>query len=65
VGVPTALVQSAAVMEVVHAAVGWVSSPVGTTAAQVASRLFAVWGVVELYEVVRLVPFNLPNKKSR
>ncbi|KAL7424826.1 hypothetical protein Q5752_000510 [Cryptotrichosporon argae] len=39
--------QSAAVLEVVHAALGWVRSPLGTTGAQVFSRLYAVWGVVE------------------
>ena len=52
VGVATAVVQTTAVLEIVHALVGWVSSPVGTTASQVASRLFAVWGVCEMYEVV-------------
>ena len=39
--------QSLAVLEVVHAALGWVRSPVATTAMQVASRLWSVWGVVE------------------
>lgn len=43
----TKVVQSCAVLEVVNAAVGWVRSPVGTVAAQVASRLWTVWGVVE------------------
>ncbi|KGB78099.2 hypothetical protein CNBG_4186 [Cryptococcus deuterogattii R265] len=39
--------QTLAVLEVVHAALGWVRSPVGTVASQVASRLWTVWGVVE------------------
>jgi very-long-chain (3R)-3-hydroxyacyl-CoA dehydratase len=44
-----AFVQSLAVLEVVHAALGWVRSPVPTTAIQVASRLFLVWAVTERY----------------
>ncbi|OCF39989.1 3-hydroxy acyl-CoA dehydratase [Kwoniella heveanensis CBS 569] len=39
--------QSLAVLEVVHALFGWVRSPVGTVAAQVASRVWTVWGVAE------------------
>ncbi|OXG25313.1 3-hydroxy acyl-CoA dehydratase [Cryptococcus neoformans Ze90-1] len=39
--------QTLAVLEVVHAALGWVRSPLGTVASQVASRLWTVWGVVE------------------
>lgn len=39
--------QTLAVLEVVHSAVGWVRSPVPTTLAQVASRVWTVWGVVE------------------
>lgn len=39
--------QTLAVLEVVHAALGWVRSPVLTTASQVASRVYTVWGVVE------------------
>ncbi|KAE8542320.1 hypothetical protein D1P53_001094 [Cryptococcus gattii VGV] len=39
--------QTLAVLEVVHAVLGWVRSPVGTVASQVASRLWTVWGVVE------------------
>lgn len=46
-GEATKWTQTLAVMEVVHAALGWVRSPVGTVASQVASRLWAVWGVVE------------------
>jgi very-long-chain (3R)-3-hydroxyacyl-CoA dehydratase len=39
--------QTLAVLEVVHAGLGWVRSPVLTTASQVASRVYTVWGVVE------------------
>ncbi|WVQ79523.1 hypothetical protein IAT38_001622 [Cryptococcus sp. DSM 104549] len=39
--------QTLAVLEVVHAGLGWVRSPVGTVASQVASRVWTVWGVVE------------------
>jgi len=44
-----AVVQSMAVLEIIHAALGWVRSPVPTTAIQVASRMFLVWGVTERY----------------
>nr|XP_031857187.1 uncharacterized protein CI109_007411 [Kwoniella shandongensis]KAA5524259.1 hypothetical protein CI109_007411 [Kwoniella shandongensis] len=43
----TKYTQTLAVLEVVHAALGWVRSPVGTVASQVASRVWTVWGVVE------------------
>lgn len=43
VGLLLQVVQSAAALEVVHALVGLVRSPVGTTALQVASRLMLVW----------------------
>ena len=52
IGAQTGLVQSFAVLEVVHASRGWVRSPIVTTAMQVASRLWTVWGVVECFEVV-------------
>jgi very-long-chain (3R)-3-hydroxyacyl-CoA dehydratase len=38
--------QSLAALEVVHAGMGLVRSPVFTTAQQVASRLFVVWGIL-------------------
>jgi very-long-chain (3R)-3-hydroxyacyl-CoA dehydratase len=41
---PLKIVQSAAALEVLHALVGLVRSPVLTTALQVASRLLLVWG---------------------
>lgn len=49
IGGLVALVQSIAILEVVHAAIGWVRSPVPTTAIQVASRLFMVWAVTEKF----------------
>ena len=57
VGPATTLVQSLATLEVLHAALGWVRSPVGTTAAQVASRLISVWAIVERYPAARSSPF--------
>ncbi|KDQ55863.1 hypothetical protein JAAARDRAFT_159307 [Jaapia argillacea MUCL 33604] len=56
VGVQTALVQSFAVLEVVHVLFGWVRSPIGTTAMQVASRVFLVWGIVERFANTRTNP---------
>lgn len=47
VGPLTRIVQLGAILEVVHAALGLVRSPVATTAAQVASRVWTVWAVVE------------------
>lgn len=51
-GYHTKYTQTLAVMEVVHALLGLVRSPVGTVAGQVASRLWAVWGVVEMVPAV-------------
>lgn len=39
--------QTLALLEIVHSALGWVRSPLATTGAQVASRIYTVWGVVE------------------
>jgi very-long-chain (3R)-3-hydroxyacyl-CoA dehydratase len=52
VGWKTAIVQSFAILEVVHSLFGWVRSPVTTTAMQVASRLILVWGIADRYESV-------------
>lgn len=41
--------QTLAVVEVVHAALGIVRTSVVTTGMQVASRLFVVWGIVQLF----------------
>lgn len=40
------ITQTLAILEVVHAALGLVRSPVFTTAQQVASRIFIVWGIL-------------------
>ena len=52
VGVQTAFIQSAAVLEVVHVLLGLVRSSLLTTGMQVSSRLFLVWGITEQFEVV-------------
>lgn len=46
--VPLKLAQTAALFEVLHAALGIVRSPVLITATQVASRLLVVWGIINL-----------------
>ncbi|KAF8527767.1 PTPLA-domain-containing protein [Gautieria morchelliformis] len=56
VGWQTAVVQSFAALEVVHSLLGWVRSPVLTTAMQVASRLILVWGIAERFEAARVNP---------
>jgi very-long-chain (3R)-3-hydroxyacyl-CoA dehydratase len=38
--------QTAAVLEIFHAAAGLVRSPLTTTVQQVASRIFVVWGIL-------------------
>lgn len=45
----TKWVQTGALLEIVHAAIGFVRSPVGTTATQVFSRIMLVWGVMHLF----------------
>jgi hypothetical protein len=44
-------IQTAALLEVLHSLLGFVKSPVGTTAMQVASRLLLVWGICTLIPV--------------
>lgn len=56
VGVVTTAVQTCALLEVVHAALGWVRSPIQTTAMQVASRLMLVWGITEQFPESRTNP---------
>ncbi|KAJ0393909.1 hypothetical protein ATCC90586_001337 [Pythium insidiosum] len=48
VELPLKIVQSAAFMEILHAALGLVRSPLGSTFMQVGSRLWLVWGINEL-----------------
>lgn len=43
---PLMVAQTAAVMEILHCAVGLVRSPLAITALQVASRLWIVWGII-------------------
>ncbi|CAG8689695.1 4546_t:CDS:2, partial [Scutellospora calospora] len=47
------IVQTGAILELVHAIVGFVRSPILTTAFQIASRLFLVWGVVDIFPEVQ------------
>ncbi|OCH88253.1 PTPLA-domain-containing protein [Obba rivulosa] len=56
VGWQTTIVQSFAVLEVLHVLLGWVRSPLGTTLAQVASRLYLVWGITYLFDNTRTHP---------
>ena len=53
VGSTTAIVQSAAVLEVLHVLLGLVRSPLPTTVVQVASRLFSVWCLADKFPSVR------------
>ncbi|GIL43270.1 hypothetical protein Vafri_1057 [Volvox africanus] len=48
VELPLKASQTAAIMEVVHSAVGLVRSPVAITGMQVASRLWILWGIINL-----------------
>ncbi|GAA5905183.1 hypothetical protein JCM6882_000402 [Rhodosporidiobolus microsporus] len=52
-------VQTAALFEVAHSALRLVRSPLGTTVAQVASRLALVWGVCEFFPEVPHSPFYI------
>lgn len=45
---PLLIAQTAAILEIFHAIIGLVKSPVGTTAVQVVSRLHVVWLVYRL-----------------
>jgi very-long-chain (3R)-3-hydroxyacyl-CoA dehydratase len=44
-------VQTFAVLEILHSALGLVRSPLGTTLTQVASRLLLVWGICYTFNV--------------
>lgn len=50
VGYQTAIVQSFAILEVVHALLGWVRSPIATTVMQVSSRYYLVWGIAHYFK---------------
>jgi len=49
IGTETAFVQSFAVLDVLHVVLGLVRAPLPTSAAQVFSRLFLVWGITEQF----------------
>ncbi|CAG8438683.1 8718_t:CDS:2 [Ambispora leptoticha] len=53
IGVILKWVQTTALLEVLHVVTGLVKSPIMTTIIQVTSRLFLVWGVVDLFPEVR------------
>ncbi|KAJ7497232.1 PTPLA-domain-containing protein [Mycena latifolia] len=55
IGGTVAVVQTCAILEVVHVLLGWVRSPLQTTAMQVASRLWAIW-LVQQFDVARTNP---------
>lgn len=57
IGTQTALVQSLAILEVLHAVLGWVGSGAVTTMVQVASRYMLVWGIAPLYPAVCLLQY--------
>ncbi|KAG8742672.1 hypothetical protein FRC10_001028 [Ceratobasidium sp. 414] len=57
VGPIVRVVQTGALLEVVHVLTGLVRSPLATTAMQVASRIYLVWGVTESFSATRSNPF--------
>lgn len=64
VGVTTASVQTAAVLEILHVLLGFVRSSLATTTIQVASRLFSVWAIAACFPSVRVSPspaFRVPR----
>jgi len=60
VGATTAIVQTAAVLEILHVLLGFVRSSLATTTIQVASRLFSVWAIAACFRSVRS-----PSRDSR
>lgn len=64
VGSTTALVQSVAVLEVLHSRFRLVMSPLPTTAMQVTSRIFSVWFVAARFLSVRRFPFRKAGKRN-
>lgn len=58
IGIQTAIIQSFASLEILHALFGWVGSSPITTGVQVWTRLEAVWGIAYLFPQV---PFLLPS----
>ncbi|KIL67373.1 hypothetical protein M378DRAFT_191690 [Amanita muscaria Koide BX008] len=56
VGRVVAFVQTTAVLEVVHVLLGWVRSPLATTAMQVSSRIILVWAIAEQFKSAQVFP---------
>jgi hypothetical protein len=54
-----AFVQTFATLEIIHALLGWVKTPLPTTLMQVSSRLYSVWGVYQHYPQVRYLVSQL------
>lgn len=52
VGSEVQFIQTCAVLEILHSALGWVRSPLGTVMSQVASRLILVWGIAPWFPSV-------------
>ncbi|KAJ6609853.1 tyrosine phosphatase-like protein [Mycena sp. CBHHK59/15] len=52
----TYALQTCATFEVLHVLLGWVRSPMQTTAMQVSSRLWIVWGIAQQFDVARTSP---------
>ncbi|KDN35823.1 hypothetical protein RSAG8_11257, partial [Rhizoctonia solani AG-8 WAC10335] len=57
VGSIVRIVQTGALLEVLHALFGFVRSPIAATAMQVASRIYLVWGATESFSATRSNPF--------
>ncbi|VDC02759.1 unnamed protein product [Peniophora sp. CBMAI 1063] len=57
VGELTKWVQTGAALEVLHSLLGFVRSPVQTTAAQVASRLYLVWAIADRFASAQSSPY--------
>ncbi|KZV70086.1 PTPLA-domain-containing protein [Peniophora sp. CONT] len=57
VGELTKWVQTGAALEVLHSLLGFVRSPVQTTAMQVASRLYLVWGIADRFASAQSSPY--------
>ena len=47
-------VQTGALLEIVHALLGIVNTPISTTAIQVASRIVLVWGIMNNFNVTEV-----------
>ncbi|TFK68715.1 PTPLA-domain-containing protein [Pluteus cervinus] len=56
IGAVTRVVQTSAALEIMHALLRWVRSPLLTTTAQVFSRLFLVWGIVGPFQQTHSSP---------